>query len=140
MTIQPTASVHRIAALGQDNFEHNPFLRNMTEDEINTLSYDGSNNFNPSEHSPSNIFDYKYQAEQTFMIYGSQGQGGMQDNPRLPPGFKQQFEEKNSRKYPKHPNPPHLVSDFPLGHRGCYLFGGPFVFWDCPRQQEHRAL
>lgn len=48
--------------------------------------------------------------------------------------------EKNGRKYTKHPTPHHHVSDFPLGHRGCYLCGGLHVFRDCSRGQEHRAL
>ena len=43
-------------------------------------------------------------------------------------------------KYPKHPNPPHRTSDFPLGHRGCYLCGDAHVFRDCPRNKEPRAL
>lgn len=43
-TVQPTASVYHIAASGQDHFQHDPFPRALTEDEVNALEYNGSNN------------------------------------------------------------------------------------------------
>ena len=63
-----------------------------------------------------------------------------QGDPGLPPGFIQQFVEKNEKNFPKHPNPSHLVSDFVLDHRGCYLCGDDHEFRDCRRNNEPNAL
>ena len=58
----------------------------------------------------------------------------------LTPGFIQQFVEKNGKKFPKHPNPSHLVSDFVLYRRDYYLCGDDHVFRDCRRNNEPNAL
>ena len=63
-----------------------------------------------------------------------------QGDSRLPPGFTQQFVEKNGKRFPKHPNLLHLVSDFTLGQRGYYLCGDGHVFRDCKRNNEPNAL
>lgn len=68
--MQPTVLVHRIDTSGQNNFQQDPFHRLLTEDEVNMLAYNGYNNYGTNEHSLSNVFNYKLQAEQTFVNYG----------------------------------------------------------------------
>ena len=74
------------------------------------------------------------------MNYLAQKGNGAQGDPELPPGFVQQFLLKNGVKYPKHPNPSNLVSDFPLGHHGCYYCADNHTFCDYPKIDEPRAL
>ena len=58
----------------------------------------------------------------------------------LPQGFIQQFEVKNGAKCLKHPNPPHIASEFAIRYRGCYFCGQNHVFRACPRRDEPRAV
>ena len=74
------------------------------------------------------------------MNNSDQRRDGGQGDSGLPPGFIQQFVKKNGKKFSKHPNPPNLVSDFALGHHGCYLCGDDHVFRDCKRNNEPIAL
>ena len=66
-----TASVHNIRTGGFDNYTSDPSMRTLTDDEINTYSYDsseGMNNMGSAQESAT-TFNYKSQAEQTYMNY-----------------------------------------------------------------------
>ena len=62
---------------------------------------------------------------------GERGQG----DSSLSPGFVQKFVEKDGQMYP-----PHVVSDFALGRRGCYLCDDDHVSRDFPRRNELKVL
>ena len=99
---------------------------------------------NKNPHTPNGntqTYNYRFQAKQT--LFNHSGQKGMegQGDSGFPPGFVQQFLENNGQKYPKHPNPPHRVSDFAMGHRGCYYCGeSNHMFNNCKRRNKPRAL
>ena len=86
------------------------------------------------------INNYRSQAEHAYANNSGQKSDRGQGYSGLPPGFTQQFVEKNGKRFPKHPNPPHLVSDFALCHRGCYLRGYDHAFRDCQRNNEPNTL
>ena len=86
------------------------------------------------------INNYRSQAEQAYMNNSDQKRDRGQGDSGLPPGFNQQFAERKKKKFPKHPNLPHLVLNFALGHRGCNLCDDDHVFRDYRRNNEKDAL
>ena len=133
-----------------DSFTGDPTMQSLTEDDINTYAHGGFHESqqpideNKNTHSPdgnAHTYNYQSQAEQKILNHsGQRGTEGQGDS-GFPPGFVQQFLEKNGQKYPKHPNPPHRVSDFAMGHRGCYYCGKrDHMFNNCKRRNELRSL
>ena len=47
---------------------------------------------------------------------------------------------RGNTQFSKHPNPPHLTSDFPVGHRSYYYCGSEHTFQLCPKRNDPRAL
>ena len=148
---------HTVVSLGStggfDLFTGNPTMQSLTDDDINTFAYGGfqdkkqdyrnlnyesnnRNNFNGSVQ----INNYQSLAEQVYVDNSDQRRDRGQGDSGLPPTFIQQFVEKNVKKFPKHPNPTHLVSDFVLGHRGCYLCGDDHIFRDYRRNNDPNTL
>jgi len=106
----------------------------MTEDDINTYSFDPGAFQNDNNSNTLGVHNYASRAERTFQNYGG---GGGSKNPysrSLPCRL------KNGIKYPKHLAPPHGLSYFPIGPRGCYHCGDDHNFCDCGRKGEDGAL
>ena len=126
---------------GYESFTTDPMMTTLTEDEINTFSYDGHTEQGISRQIASaSVNNYKSQAEQIMTSYKGNHSQNQDPSNGLPPGFVQQFETKNGKRYPKHPDHPHYTSDFPSGHKVCYYCSEDHEFRSCPQREESRAL
>ena len=128
----PSVSVNQTSAFslstatsGFENFNQDPSCHNLAEDEINIFSNYGIHE-HPTQYLTSQVTSvHKYcsQAEQAYMIFLAQKREIAPPDLGLPRGFIQQFKMKNGLTYPKHPSPPHLMSDFVVGRRSWYYCG-----------------
>jgi hypothetical protein len=136
-----SASVATTNTTSYENFTSDPSMHILTDDEINTFSYDGNNVSNDiNSQQTANTYNFRSQTEQTYSNCIEQQGSRTQDESGIPPLFVQQFEMKQGIKYPTHPNHQHCTSEFPVGHRGCYKQGGQHIFQSCPRKDEPGAL
>ena len=111
----------------------------LTDDEINMFSYYSILESPPAQ-PPSQIVgihNYHSQAEQAFMNFSSQKGQSIHI---IAQGFVHKFEMKCGLEYPKHPNLPHLISYFVIGHRVCNYCGGNHTFRACPGKDEPCTL
>ena len=114
---------HNAAGVGStggfDVFIGDRTMQSLTDDNINTFAYGGFQDKKKNYRNPdydSNIRNnpnesvqinyHRLQTEQAYVNNSNQRKDRGQGDSGLPPGFIQQFFEKNGKKFLKYPNPP----------------------------------